>query len=323
MTVAAFSAGLAVTMSLAAHGMANAQSNPFTANKLTPLAGKLVGQWQSIEDPKAAIVFLNGQSGLKQVDRYDGAPVGQAYPVLFPLTCGGARASQTNLLMQVGTAPDELCYALTMPTENTLDLEYLIRGSVLRYERVVASAGSPPVAPDLPTIDPTRPYRLRNAGFARLQQDMCADIFNGGPQDNEPDMRECAGYSGQIWNLTPHGATSPASATYTMTTQFRGPDMCLTIVGTLLDNILRLLPCGETPSDEQLWKIVAWKGEDARATGALPSVGWTIQPLLGETGKSGQPMFLVVDTPPEGDGRPYLDFRDFVGDGFLWNLTPE
>ena len=32
---------------------------------------------------------------------------------------------------------------------------------------------------------------------------MCLDIFNGGPDDNQPHLIPCANYSGQFWQISP------------------------------------------------------------------------------------------------------------------------
>ena len=31
---------------------------------------------------------------------------------------------------------------------------------------------------------------------------MCLDIFDGGPNNNQPHLAECANVSGQLWTLT-------------------------------------------------------------------------------------------------------------------------
>jgi hypothetical protein len=31
---------------------------------------------------------------------------------------------------------------------------------------------------------------------------MCLDIFNGGPNDNQPHLQQCANFSGQNWLLS-------------------------------------------------------------------------------------------------------------------------
>jgi hypothetical protein len=31
---------------------------------------------------------------------------------------------------------------------------------------------------------------------------MCLDIFNGGPNNNQPHLANCANLSGQLWTLT-------------------------------------------------------------------------------------------------------------------------
>ena len=79
----------------------------------------------------------------------------------------------------------------------------------------------------------------------KIQTDPLPDIFNGGPLDNQAHMPECANYSGQIWKLT--GKVTPLRhlRTFTMTTAFRGEQMCLTMDGTLTDNIVRLTPCSD------------------------------------------------------------------------------
>lgn len=175
---------------------------------------------------------------------------------------------------------------------------------------------------DATSIDESVQYRLKNAGFERLGRDMCVDVFNGGELDNELEMRDCANYSGQLWTFTSIPSALKHLPTYKMTTQFRGPEMCLTVDGTLIDHVLRLAPCTDVPSENQLWSVMAWKGEGARPDDPLPILGWQIEPLISADSDQGSPFLLVVDTPPEGDGRPYVDTKDYVGNGFIWKLKP-
>ena len=141
--------------------------------------------------------------------------------------------------------------------------------------------------------------------------------------NNELDMRECADHSGQFWTFTAIPNALKHLNTHKMTTQFRGSEMCLTIDGTLTDHVLHLAPCPNVPTENQLWNVAAWKGENARPDDPLPILGWLIEPLLSINSDEPAPMFLVVDTPPDGDGRPYIDTKDYVGDGFIWKLAPK
>lgn len=175
---------------------------------------------------------------------------------------------------------------------------------------------------DAPEIDETRLYQIGNAGFEPLGQDMCLDVFNGGELNDQLDMRDCGDYSGQHWKLTSMPTALSHLDTYKMTTAFRGDEMCLTIDGSLIDHVLRLAPCPDRPNDDQLWAVSAWKGEGARPDDTGPVLSWQIEPLLSINGERGAPMMLVVDTPPHGDGRPYVDAREYVGDGFIWRLDP-
>ncbi|MCB1332180.1 MAG: hypothetical protein KDK26_00635 [Roseivivax sp.] len=168
-----------------------------------------------------------------------------------------------------------------------------------------------------PTLDDMPFYRMMNAGFDRLGQSMCVDVFNGGEFDNQLDMRPCENYSGQFWKFTSVPTELRYLPTYTMTTQFRGDQMCLTIDGTLVDHVLLLAPCDNGPTDHQIWIVDSVAGD-----GSQPA-GWQIMPLLDETGNNGGGFSLVVDTPPEGDGRPYIDTIDYVGHGFIWRLVAQ
>ena len=54
---------------------------------------------------------------------------------------------------------------------------------------------------------------------------MCLDIFNGGPNNNQPHLVKCGNYSGQLWNIL---VTEDGDAVR-LRTLFRGPNMCLDI----------------------------------------------------------------------------------------------
>lgn len=165
-------------------------------------------------------------------------------------------------------------------------------------------------------------YRLNNQGFYRLGQTMCTDVFNGGPDDNQLDSRPCDNYSGQYWQFRSAPTAYRGLPTYAMSTMFRGDQMCLTLEGSLIDHVLRLAPCAGGPSANQIFAVQASKGLGTRPDDPGPFVGWMIEPLPSVEGEADMPMYLVVNTPPEGDGRPYIDAADFVGDGVMWTLTP-
>lgn len=178
----------------------------------------------------------------------------------------------------------------------------------------VASAPSPAAAQQV-AVDEATFYRLKNADFARLGEDLCVDVFNGGDLNDQLQMTACENYSGQFWQFTSHPTALRHLATFAMTTAFRGAAMCLTVDGTLVDHVLRLAPCADPPGSNQLWSLAA-----GRTAGGEPGV--TIEPMASADGEPGSPMFLVVNTPPEGDGRPYVDATDYVGDGAVWALVP-
>lgn len=164
-------------------------------------------------------------------------------------------------------------------------------------------------------VDETVFHRLKNAGFERLGEDRCVDVFNGGEFDNETDMRPCADYSGQLWRFTGMPTALRHLDTYTMTTAFRGADMCLTVDGTLIDHVLRLAPCADPPAPNQLWSLAPGSNPDGRE-------GVTIEPMPSAAGEDGWPMVLGIDTPPHGDGRPQVNGTESLGDGAVWQLVP-
>lgn len=166
--------------------------------------------------------------------------------------------------------------------------------------------------------DETIAYRMINVGFERLNgPEMCADIVNGGPSNNEMSTQPCANYSSQIWHIT--GTMTPLRhlPTYTLTTEFRGRNMCLTTNDALTD--LRLAACADAPTDNQIW--VFYPSESATfGEASIVVQGWQIVPYLAEAKDGFDGFSLVVSAPPEGDGVPYIDKIDYVGAGFLWQL---
>jgi hypothetical protein len=97
-------------------------------------------------------------------------------------------------------------------------------------------------------------WRLTPAGndYYRLKtmsrgEDMCLDVFNGGPKNNQVHLRRCD-YSGQLWRLRPDNGW------YRLTTQVRGPDMCLdTFNGGADNNQPHLTNCANYSG--QFWEL--------------------------------------------------------------------
>ena len=87
---------------------------------------------------------------------------------------------------------------------------------------------------------------------------MPLDVDNGGELDNFVHLAPAADVSGQAWTMTPD-----SDGTFRLTTQFRGPDMCLDVArikgGGGMDGFLKLTPCGNhegqywTSADEGGW----------------------------------------------------------------------
>jgi hypothetical protein len=198
--------------------------------------------------------------------------------------------------------------------------QYPLKPSIAAISAVVLLATAPLASAQGGYIDERIPYRMENAGFDRLNQTMCADVVNGGPMDNQLNMQPCADYSGQMWHLAGKATALRHLPTYTLTTEFRGAGMCLTVDGTLMDHVLRLAPCADVPTDNQLWVVLP--AETATdGPGSTIAQGWQITPYLDEIDDTGRGFSLVVSAPPEGDGLPYIDTIDYVGAGFLWRLT--
>ena len=79
---------------------------------------------------------------------------------------------------------------------------------------------------------------------------MCLDIFNGGPNNNQPHLAQCANLTGQLWLIT---LTESADAVR-LTTRFRGPGMCLDIFnGGPNNNQPHLAQCADLSG--QLWVL--------------------------------------------------------------------
>ena len=77
-------------------------------------------------------------------------------------------------------------------------------------------------------------------------------MVNGGPRNNQVELRPCGNITGQQWRLQrlPQG-------TYRLTTAFRGPRMCLDVVnGGPRDNHAELRRCGNFTG--QFWSIVPY-----------------------------------------------------------------
>src|SRR4029077_13529820 len=79
---------------------------------------------------------------------------------------------------------------------------------------------------------------------------MCLDVFNGGPNNNQPHLADCADLSGQFWNIL---LTKDANVVR-LTTAFRGPRMCLDIFnGGPNNNQPHLADCADLAG--QFWTI--------------------------------------------------------------------
>jgi len=178
-------------------------------------------------------------------------------------------------------------------------------------KRVVKGAGRGWVS-SAADLDESLIYRLANAGFDRLGQKMCLDVFNVGPHNNELDSRECANRTGQYWRFSGMMTELRHLPTYRMSTVSRGEDMCLTIDGTLVDHVLHLAPCSDSQRNNQIWIVMPSKDDN----------GWEITPYLEEISDKLRGFQLVVSAPPEGDGRPYVDAKTYIGKGYIWRMSP-
>jgi hypothetical protein len=81
---------------------------------------------------------------------------------------------------------------------------------------------------------------------------VCLDVYASGPKNNRARMAPCAGSPGQAWLLV--RGTGANAGSYHLTTQLRGPDMCLGVIekGPGANN-LGLAKCADTPS--QFWTM--------------------------------------------------------------------
>jgi hypothetical protein len=77
---------------------------------------------------------------------------------------------------------------------------------------------------------------------------MCLDIFNGGPEDNQPHLAPCSSVAGQFWDIRAEDGW------VRLTTKFRGGDMCLDIFnGGPVNNQPHLAPCANFSG--QFWLL--------------------------------------------------------------------
>ena len=79
---------------------------------------------------------------------------------------------------------------------------------------------------------------------------MCLDIFNGGPNNNQPHLAHCADLTGQLWLPS----LPDTAGAVRLTTRFRGSDMCLDIFnGGSNNNQPHLARCADLSG--QLWVL--------------------------------------------------------------------
>lgn len=101
----------------------------------------------------------------------------------------------------------------------------------------------------VPGLDTGYYYRLTTQFRG---DDMCLDVFNGGPMNNMTHLVKCANYSGQFWRFT----GPDAGGWYRLSTEFRGPGMCLDIFnGGQYNNQPVLAACANLSG--QLWNLRA------------------------------------------------------------------
>jgi hypothetical protein len=120
---------------------------------------------------------------------------------------------------------------------------------------------------------------------------MPMDVFNGGAQDNQAHLAPNQNVSGQNWRFLPAGNRS-----YRVTTEFRGPGMCLDINPST--NRPELRACGNLSG--QFWQIV-------------PAGGW----VRLTTTFRGPGMCLDID--PSSDQPELRSCGNFSGQ--MWRLT--
>ncbi len=153
-------------------------------------------------------------------------------------------------------------------------------------------------------------YKISSAALKQIGQNKCIDIFNGGPLNNQVHLQDCANYSGQLWHLTNIPTALRYLPTYSLTTDFRGPQMCLTMNGTPADNLLQMKACPDIPDDNQLWVVMKVDG------------GWQITPYLDEAEGVGSPHALTISQPPSDSAPLQTEDITKVGNGYIWALTP-
>ena len=80
---------------------------------------------------------------------------------------------------------------------------------------------------------------------------MCLDVFNGGPNDNQPHLADCDDLSGQAWRIVLAGDGELIH----LTTEFHGLGMCLDIFNERpTDNQPYLAECNDVVSG-QFWTL--------------------------------------------------------------------
>ena len=121
--------------------------------------------------------------------------------------------------------------------------------------------------------------------------DMPMDVFNGGPKNNQARLDRDQDVSGQNWRFVPAGDGS-----FRLSTEFRGPRMCLDINPPT--NRPELRTCGNFTG--QFWQVVP-SGEGVRLTTAF----------------RGPRMCLDID--PDSNQPELRSCGDFSGQS--WTLT--
>lgn len=104
----------------------------------------------------------------------------------------------------------------------------------------------------------------------------CLDVGNGGAIDNQPQIRRCGDFTGQLWKVTAFGPY------YQFKTKFRGDTFCLDIFSDGLNvNQPHLAPC-DTGLSGQRWKVTKTDLSTAVTNERLLTVQRTV--LYGGTG---------------------------------------
>ena len=80
-----------------------------------------------------------------------------------------------------------------------------------------------------------------------LDYDFVMDVVNGGPDNNVVHMTRWQNHTGQLWRIVRDGRF------FRLTSQFRGPRMCLDVGAGRQNTGVLLLPCGNFSG--QLWSL--------------------------------------------------------------------